>query len=1459
MFCSICQKQLKTKTSYNKHLKTKGHLKNVDLKGNIEDLEVEMGPEEGTDKVKVVVEKAPIQPKPSSTPIQQDAVVKKVSVKRTISEGSLDMVEKSIPEVVFPLEGVRYLYHISDIHIHLYKRHEEYQKVFDQLYTELRNRETGIIVVTGDILHNKDVISSEAIHMCQQFLHGLASIMPTVIIAGNHDANLKQVAKLDSLTPTVYNIENLFYLKDTGSYEFGDVCFVVQSVFDSQFIKSEVVETGCQWKVALYHGMVQGCVADNGEQFNSNMSLKLFDGFDAVLLGDIHKHQYLSKNIAYASSLIQQSYGEPIEGHGMIVWDLVENSSEFIPIQNECGFLKLIMQNGELVGCKEGWMDRLPAIIEVKLYFEGGDEADRATLMDELHKRCIVREERQIDLGSHRCIELEEGQKSEQLLDDLTDKELLGAALERYLKAEGREDEVEEMVELCLDLAVGIKEVEQVGVKRWYIKRLEFTNCFCYGEECSIEMGKLPFNSIFGIVGKNGMGKSSFLNVITHGLFGKGTVDRKDIINKRKKEAMIEITLVGDGEIYKVRSDYRKDYRDSQSVRVNFYKIKKDGELEYYVRDEAHSSFSVVQQYFGTYELFTATNIIHQFLNVESICTASDTKLRSIFVGHLRFELVKALCSAAKSKRMESKSAMDGLRKQIESLFVAWGGGTVKKGKLIKESVVDFIREKLNDEIEKRVLKEEELTNKLEGLESRRDEYNLELEHLGELIGEDSDLDIAESELKNSVDELDAMKGEWEDRKNEIAVEDGWIKKERKRFDGAMTSVTKLKKERDSVVVGLDSVEGDVGKLLEEIKKNEEELVNVEKKYTHCIDELGEIREVVETEMSSVNAKEIKLEELVLRSGELKGGMVDIDDDINDRVDKLSSCLGKSQDLVEKQEALCKEWETELNEIDLEQIKGKLKELSGVRDGLMMQRSEINAYICDEGWKERISVLEEKKEGIVNKLEGEEGSDGMVGVGSAQVKLYKLFQNRPKGNMKCKRCVSFIDWGKEVCVEGKKLMGGGVELAIELEKVDCEIEQCRAYGKQLELKEKLKVVEKEIRNNEKKLERYYELDGQLKEGRVRVEKLIRKVEEVREELKYALNDQKRWEQQQNMVKELIEVEKELVEVREWLGSYKKKREQYIALVNQERELKDAVQKISGLCSGGKEQISGLERLSEVDLKIKGEEEFIDLFKKKMLDVEVKRGEMLELEVVIKEQEEEVERMMDKVGHIKKGIAAFERVNKINLELKSIVPVINGLVADRLVVIEERAGYKSKQDDIELKWDEYCKAMESVDMYSRFELIMSEKGLPFYYMLNFVPYVEKEVNRILRLLPNFGMQIKIGHEKKSSDKLFLDVIKNEIQLSCKSLSGSESALVEVALRLAFIKYSQVAGAELLFLDECFSSFDKFNLMNSSRLYDYIRDHLGQCVVITHQESIKGEFDKYTELYRDEEGFTQLCYP
>jgi DNA repair exonuclease SbcCD nuclease subunit len=57
------------------------------------------------------------------------------------------------------------------------------------------------------------------------------------------------------------------------------------------------------------------------------LSVEDFKGYDYVLLGDIHRHQYLNeeKTIAYASSLISQNFSENDIYHGYILWDIINN------------------------------------------------------------------------------------------------------------------------------------------------------------------------------------------------------------------------------------------------------------------------------------------------------------------------------------------------------------------------------------------------------------------------------------------------------------------------------------------------------------------------------------------------------------------------------------------------------------------------------------------------------------------------------------------------------------------------------------------------------------------------------------------------------------------------------------------------------------------------------------------------------------------------------------------------------------------------------------------------------------------------------------------------------------------------------------------------------------------------------------------------------------------------------
>ena len=68
------------------------------------------------------------------------------------------------------------------------------------------------------------------------------------------------------------------------------------------------------------------------------------------MLGDTHEHQFLGEkqNIAYPSSLIQQNYGESLNKHGYILWDLDKKKGTFCDIPNDYGFVSINMTNQDI-------------------------------------------------------------------------------------------------------------------------------------------------------------------------------------------------------------------------------------------------------------------------------------------------------------------------------------------------------------------------------------------------------------------------------------------------------------------------------------------------------------------------------------------------------------------------------------------------------------------------------------------------------------------------------------------------------------------------------------------------------------------------------------------------------------------------------------------------------------------------------------------------------------------------------------------------------------------------------------------------------------------------------------------------------------------------------------------------------------------------------------------------------
>ena len=248
--------------------------------------------------------------------------------------------------------------HIADVHIRNFKRHDEYESVFNRVYDyckeQVQQDKNTIIYLAGDIVHAKTDMSPELIVMTRNFLVNLSHIAPVLLIAGNHDMNLNNRNRLDALSPIVDSIDtpDFFYLKDTGVYNLGGVNFILDAVHEDpdNFIKAEDV-VGDGIKVVFYHGAIDRADIGFGQTIKNNrVNMDMFKDFDFGMFGDIHSFQYLHPNnkFAYAGSLIQQNFGEGLI-HGIIHWNLLEGKSTFVQIPNDWSHYTIDIDEGNFV------------------------------------------------------------------------------------------------------------------------------------------------------------------------------------------------------------------------------------------------------------------------------------------------------------------------------------------------------------------------------------------------------------------------------------------------------------------------------------------------------------------------------------------------------------------------------------------------------------------------------------------------------------------------------------------------------------------------------------------------------------------------------------------------------------------------------------------------------------------------------------------------------------------------------------------------------------------------------------------------------------------------------------------------------------------------------------------------------------------------------------------------------
>src|SRR6056300_916663 len=507
---------------------------------------------------------------------------------------------------------LKHIHHISDIQIRNLKRHKEYQQVFEGLYEEVRkNPNNAISYIGGDIAHSKTEMSPELVDMLSRLFKDLADICPLVIIAGNHDANLNNLNRMDVLTPIVENLNhpNLHYLKKTGIYTCADTDLIVWDVWDNEkdYIKAKDVP-GDRKKVVLFHGTVDRSETDLGFKLPSKVKMSMFKGYDLGLLGDIHKRQFLDKDkrIAYCGSLVQQNHGEDI-GKGYLLWDMETLKSKYIEIPNDFGYYTINIDNGKLPE-----LPNLPKKPRVRIRVSNTKPAQLKRVMTQLQKKAKIQES---------VVTRVDGLNNEKVRDkkinigDVNSVDYQYGLIQDYLNNNYAVDE-DTLVKIKGILEELNQEISSEDILRninWKLKKFEFSNMFSYGEDNVVDFTKL--NGIIGLFAPNASGKSALLDALAFCLFDTSTraVRANDIINKSKNNLHCKLNFEIDGVDYFIEKKGKRNLSSRHvKVDINFWMVDQNGDTTSLNGDQRRTTQLNIRKVIGDFEDFILTSMSSQ-------------------------------------------------------------------------------------------------------------------------------------------------------------------------------------------------------------------------------------------------------------------------------------------------------------------------------------------------------------------------------------------------------------------------------------------------------------------------------------------------------------------------------------------------------------------------------------------------------------------------------------------------------------------------------------------------------------------------------------------------------------------------------------------------------------------------------------------------------------------------------
>jgi DNA repair exonuclease SbcCD ATPase subunit len=513
---------------------------------------------------------------------------------------------------------------------------------------------------------------------------------------------------------------------------------------------------------------------------------------------------------------------------------------------------------------------------------------------------------------------------------NIMDKNYQKELVKSYLESKGQDQYFDQLMNI--DLAVENKmlanEVEVTPFKRWYIKKIEFSNFLSYGQNQVIDFEKCNGITVVESDPPNFGGKTVLtVDLLLFLFFNTTTKTQKaeEIFNRftdvNKVSVKGDITIDGEDYVILRQIERKKSKAGEWNIKteLEFFKKLADGQLQNFTGEQRRETENFMKKSIGSMEDFLMT-IVTTASNLEDLLEAKPTARGQVLSRFLGLEFLKKKEETGKEIYSEFSRGMVSNVYNTESLKQDNINSGEEIGRMKDE--IKLMSKNISD-VDARLQKGQDYKDNL--LKSKFMDLDKELITLNpiKLQSEISDLEVSKDNTTRQINEIKIVEPK------EFYHED----------------------KHDNVK--------------EVIKSRFAELVTCENKVEEIQDLIEKYGDGIQCEHCGIKLMEAKLtNEKIKQLDSFKRLVNDFKEEIADYEKKEQSFtqLKKDFDEYERNKLIKEKYELSLEstELKLTQVKDKLKRFEEVQDKIK-KNNEIDAQLVKAGL--RIDELINEKRG----------------------------------------------------------------------------------------------------------------------------------------------------------------------------------------------------------------------------------------------------------------------------------------------------------------------------------------------------------------------------------------------------------------------------------------------------------------------------------------------------------------